>query len=272
MSAKIVSGYLIPGSPLPLLRPDALGFQPIVSGLSLARRSLEAAAPDTIIVYSTGWVAVVDQMWLTRANMSGRFVDPTWHELGHIDWQLTVDVDVVETAIPTTNQAGVNSRGCDYDAFPVDAGTIVLSKAMNDKARIPLVVTSNNLYHGWDTTRQVAKLAVEAAGQHNRSVSVVGIGGLSGSIFRHGIDFDNDRIFSLEDDQANQRLIDHLISGDVAGLVEYIPKYAEDSRADMGMKHLGFILAALDDKYSKAECLGYGSLGGAGGAVIEFIP
>lgn len=272
MSAKIAAGYLIPGSPLPLLRPDAAGFRPIIEGLDRARKSLESAAPDTLIVYSTGWVAVVDQMWLTRADMSGRFVDQTWHDLGHIDWQLTVDVDVAETAIPTTRQVGVSSRGCDYDAFPVDAGTIVLSKAMNDKAGIPLVVTSNNLYHDWGTTQQLARLAMEAASQHNRSVSVVGIGGLSGSIFRHGIDFDEDRIFSPEEDQANQRLINHLVSRDISGVVEYIPEYSKAARADMGMKHLGFVLAALGDNYSKAECLGYGPLGGAGGAIIEFTP
>lgn len=272
MSLEIKSAYLIPGSPLPLLKTEAKGLQPIVSGLERARNALEAAAPQTLIVYSTAWVAVVDQMWLTRPHMKGRFVDQTWHELGHIDWALTVDVDVAETAIPSTSTIGVTSRGCNYDAFPIDSGTIVLSKAMNEKAAIPVVVTSNNLYHDWDTTQQIAKLAMRAAGQHNRSVSIVGIGGLSGSIFRHGINFEEDRIFSHEDDKANQRLIDLIVSKDIARTVEYLPSYTKAARADMGMKHLGFVLAALGGTYSKAECLGYGPLCGSGAAVIEFTP
>jgi 2-aminophenol/2-amino-5-chlorophenol 1,6-dioxygenase alpha subunit len=272
MSVEIKSAYLIPGSPLPLLEPTAKGMQSVLTGLDRARASLEAAAPDTLIVYSTSWVAVVDQMWLTRPHMSGRFVDQTWHEAGHIDWELDIDTLVAQTAVDSTAAFGVNSRGCDYDAFPIDAGTIVLSKSMNQNVAIPMVVTTNNLYHDWDKTQLIARAAVEAAGRHNRSVSVVGIGGLSGSIFRHGIDFDEDRIFSDEDDAANGRLIDLITNADVAGIAEYLPDYAVAARADMGMKHLGFILGALGGSYAKADCLGYGPLCGSGGAVIEFTP
>lgn len=272
MSIEIKSAYLIPGSPLPLLQPSAAGLQPLLSGLERARESLEAAAPDTLIVYSTSWVAVVDQMWLTRSHMSGRFVDQTWHEAGHIDWELDVDVPVAQSAVESTGAFGVNSRGCDYDAFPIDAGTIVLSKSMNRNAAIPMVVTTNNLYHDWDRTQDIARAAVEAAGKHGRSISVVGIGGLSGSIFRHGIDFDEDRIFSDEDDSANRRLIDLITNADVAGIADYLPEYSREARGDMGMKHLGFILGALGGSYAKAECLGYGPLCGSGGAVIEFTP
>lgn len=272
MSTEIKSAYLIPGSPLPLLQPQATGSQRIRDGLDQARKSLEDATPDTLIVYSTSWVAVVDQMWLTRPHMTGRFVDQTWHEFGHIDWEFNVDVPVAQTAVESTSAFGVTSRGCDYDAFPIDAGTIVLSESMNDSAAIPLVVTSNNLYHDWTTTQRLAKAAVEAAGKHNRSVSVVGIGGLSGSIFRHGIDPDKDRIFSEEDDSANLRLIDLITNRDLAGIDDYLPEYTKTARADMGMKHLGFILGALDNSYTKADCLGYGPLGGSGGAVIEFTP
>lgn len=272
MSTEIKSAYLIPGSPLPLLHPKAVGLQPILNGLDRARESLEAAAPDTLIVYSTAWVAVVDQMWLTRPHMSGRYVDQTWHEAGHIDWELDVDVAVAQSAVESTSAFDVNSRGCDYDAFPIDPGTIVLSKAMNRNAGIPMVVTTNNLYHDWDKTQKIARAAVRAAGEHNRSVSIVGIGGLSGSIFRHGVDFDEDRIFCDEDDAANRRLIDLITKADVAGIGDYLPEYTNASRADMGMKHLGFVLGALGGSYAEAECLGYGPLCGSGGAVIEFIP
>ncbi|QBJ96487.1 tRNA U-34 5-methylaminomethyl-2-thiouridine biosynthesis protein [Rhodococcus sp. ABRD24] len=272
MKSNVKSAYLIPGSPLPLLRSDAVGLRPIVEGLDRARKSLEAAAPDTVIVYSTGWIAVVDQMWLTRPHMTGRFVDGTWHEFGHIDWEIDVAVPIAERAIASTEAFGIKSRGCDYDGFPIDAGTIVFSKSMNATASIPLVVTSNNLYHDWEITRKIGQVAVETAAAQGKTVSIVGIGGLSGSIFRDGVDFDNDRIYSPEDDAANGKLIELVTSGDVERLEAYVPEYSKVARADMGMKHLGFLLGALGGTYSSAECLGYGPLCGSGGAVVEFTP
>ncbi|MHC5262622.1 DODA-type extradiol aromatic ring-opening family dioxygenase [Streptomyces sp. UC4497] len=270
MSVDIKSAYLIPGSPLPLLQPEAAGLRPIVEGLQKARRSLEQHAPDTLIVYSAGWMAVVDQMWLTRPHMTGRFVDHTWHEFGHIDWELDVDVPVAETALASTQAFGVRSRGCDYDEFPIDAGTIVLSQTLNAEASVPAVVTTNNLYHDWETTKRLGAAAIEAADRHGRSVSVVGIGGLSGSLHRHGVDFDEDHIASPEEDQANRRLLDLITKADTGALEQYVPEYATVARADMGMKHLAFVLGALGDTYSSAEVHGYGPLCGAGGAVVEF--
>jgi 2-aminophenol/2-amino-5-chlorophenol 1,6-dioxygenase alpha subunit len=272
MSVDIKSAFLIPGSPLPLLQPNAAGLQPLVQGLRKASRALNQSAPDTLIVYSTTWVAVVDQIWLTRPHMTGRFVDHTWHEFGHHDWELTVDVPVAETAIESTAVFDVRSRGCDYDAFPIDAGTIVLSQTLNAQASRPMVVTSNNLYHDWETTKRLGAAAVEAAARHDRSVSVIGIGGLSGSIHRHGIDFDKDHIASPEEDKANQKLLDLITKAEVDRLEQYVPEYSASSRADMGMKHLAFILGALGDNYSSAEVHGYGPTCGAGGAVVEFAP
>lgn len=268
----VTSAYLIPGSPLPLLRPDAAALRPIVDGLARARKSFENAAPDTVVVYSTGWVAVVDQLWLTRPHMSGRFVDQTWHEFGHVDWEIDVDTRSTEVAIERTTDFGVKSRGCDYDAFPIDAGTIVFSQSMNATAGIPMVVTSNNLYHDWDKTWKIGQAAVDSAVSLGRSVAIVGVGGLSGSIFREGVDFAEDRIHSGSDDAANRRLIDLLTDGDVDKLIDHVPDYSATARADMGMKHLAFILGALGGRYSGAECLGYGPLCGSGGAVVEFTP
>lgn len=269
--ANIKSAYLIPSSPLPVLQPDAKGMQPLVEGLDRAKKSLAAASPGVIVAYSSAWVAVVDQLWLTRSEMTGRFVDPTWHELGHIDWRITVDVPVTEKAVPATSEFGVTSRGVDYDAFPIDSGTIVFSQSVNTND-VPLVLTSNNLYHDWGTTQNIARTAVDAALSAGHDVSVVGMGGLSGSIFREGIDFDEDRIHSPEEDQANQKLLDLLVSSDTQAIESYVPEYNEAARADMGMKHLGFILGALGGSYSSAEVLGYGPLGGSGGAVVEFTP
>lgn len=267
----IKSAYLVPSSALAVLHPQSGPMQPLIEGLAKARESLAEAAPDTVLVYSSRWLAVVDQQWLTRPHMTGRYVDPTFHDLGHIDWEIGVDLPVTERAIPMTSDFGVRSRGVNYDEFPIDPGTIVFSKTVNTGG-IPMVVTTNNLYHDWETTKKLGAAAVAAAEAEGRTVSVAVIGGLSGSFFRDGIAPEDDHIHSDREDQENRELLETIVSGDVAQAERLVLEYGRPYRADFGMKHLAFLHGALDGKYSKAEVHGYGPLMGSGAAVVEFTP
>ncbi|HCN73680.1 MAG TPA: tRNA U-34 5-methylaminomethyl-2-thiouridine biosynthesis protein, partial [Pusillimonas sp.] len=66
---------------------------------------------------------------------------------------------------------------------------------------------SNNLYHDAQTTEKLAAMAVQCATEQGKRVAVVGIGGLSGSLFRTELDPQQDRIASSQDDDWNQRIL-----------------------------------------------------------------
>ena len=92
---------------------------------------------------------------------------------------------------------------------------------------------------------------------------MVGVGGLSGSFFRHEIDIAEDRIAEPSEDEWNRRVLDLLAAGDLEGLRAVWDDYCKEARVDMGFKHLSFVLGGLDDHYDSAEVLGYGLSGDA---------
>ena len=59
-------------------------------------------------------------------------------------------------------------------------------------------------------------------------------------------------------------------AGDAGRLREALPDYMRQVRADMGMKHLHWVLGALDGRLSGARVHAYEPVYGSGAAVVEF--
>jgi 2-aminophenol/2-amino-5-chlorophenol 1,6-dioxygenase alpha subunit len=268
----VVAGFLLPGSPLPLLVPDNPVWRPLVLGMQRAGKRLAELEVDLIAVYSTQWVAVLDQLWQTRAQLEGVHVDETWHEYGEIPFSLRVDSEFAKACVERATESGLRSRSVDYDAFPIDTGTLVASRFLDPSGQIPFAMTSNNLYHDADTTRTIGKVVREVANLQEKRVAVVGVGGLSGSLIREAIDLAADHIARPEDDVWNRRVLDLLEAGRVSEFEALWGDFASDAKADMGFKHFAFLLGALDGRYRSAEILGYGPTHGAGAAAMVFEP
>jgi 2-aminophenol/2-amino-5-chlorophenol 1,6-dioxygenase subunit alpha len=266
----VVSAFLVPGSPLPLLKPDVLSWGRLAAAMQRAGRALEASRPDTVLVYSTQWLAVLDQQWLTRRRSQGVHVDENWYEFGDLPYDISVDVELAHACIAGSARIGIHARGVNYEGFPIDTGTIAACTLLGMGAPSrPLIVASNNLYHDSAATERLGALALGCADELGKRVAVVGIGGLSGSLFRTEIDLRSDRIAEPEHDKWNQQILRMIESGDVAQLRRVIPEFAREARADMGFKHFFWILGALKGRFLGARVHGYGPVYGSGAAVVE---
>ncbi len=265
----IVAAFLVPGSPLPYVKRDNPAWGKLATAMEAAGEALAAASPDTIVIYSTQWIAVLDQLWQTRAHVEGIHVDENWHEYGELPFDIRIDTELAQAAIDEATSRGIKSKGVDYDQFPVDTGTIVGNAFLNSANERPLVITSNNLYHDWEITKTIGQAAADAADNLSRKIAVVGIGGLSGSVFRHGIEPAEDRLASEQDDAWNTKILGLMQAGDAKALESLVPDYAREARVDMGFKHLAFLLGAVGGDFRGAVVHGYGPLYGAGGAVVE---
>jgi ABC-type branched-subunit amino acid transport system permease subunit/aromatic ring-opening dioxygenase catalytic subunit (LigB family) len=268
----VVAAFLVPGNPLPLLRPDNPAWKVLAEGFAAARRSLVAAKPDVILLYSTQWLAVLDELWQGKPRISGLHVDENWHEYGNLRYDLRIDVNLAKACVLAATEAGIKSKLVDYDAFPIDTGTIVANAFLNPEKELPVLIAANNLYHNFDTTRRLAELAVEQAIAQGKRVAVVVVGGLSGSTFREEIDPAQDRIVSQSDDTWNRDILRLLEQARVEELNAEVGNFAQQARADMGLKHLAWLLGALGGRYRKAIVHAYGATWGAGAAVVEFEP
>lgn len=265
----IVSAFLVPGSPLPQLRPDIAPWGRIRDALARAGKSLAESKADCVLVYSTQWFAVLDQLWITRARSTGVHVDENWHEFGEQPFDIHSDSVLAQRCVQACNAAGIKTRGVDYDHFPIDTGTITASALMGfGSVNLPMVAAANNLYHNAEQTEQLGAIAAAAA--QDKRVAVVGIGGLSNSMFREHIDLEKDHILSETDDAWNRRVLALMESGDVDALREILPEYAAQARPDMGLKHFYWLLGAMNGSFTKATVHEYAPLYGSAGAVVEF--
>lgn len=267
---SVVAAYLVPGNPLPYLRPDNPPWAGIASAYRAAGRAISAARADTILVYSTQWMAVLDELWQMRPSFDDQHVDENWYEYGDLEYKINCDTQLAAACIEGSREIGISSKGVDYDKFPIDTGTIVANGFLNPGSRIPLTIGANNLYHSFDDTVRLGKMAVEKAQKLGRRVAIVGVGGMSGSIFRHEIDIISDGIVSAHDDEWNRKMLERIQQGGGAELGTFAQEYAKEAKADMGFKHFAWVLGGLGERISGAQVHAYGATYGSGAAVIEF--
>ena len=263
----IVSAFLLPGNPLPLLKEDNPPWKRLADAARKAGEALRESRPDVLLIYSTQWIAVLDELWQTRPHSVGRHVDENWYEYGDLQMNLRCDVELAKACIAAATADGVRSKAVDYEDFPIDTGTIVANAFINPDGKIPAVVAANNVYHDFALTSKLGRIAAEQA--RGKRAAVIAIGGLSGSYFDHEIDIAKDRIVRDEDDKANRAFLDRLAAGSANGLEQAIGDYAKAVKADMGGKHFAWILGATGG-FRSASVLGYGATYGAGAAVVQF--
>lgn len=267
----IVSAFLVPGSPLPQLRSDVAPWGRLNQALRKAGMALAASRPDVVLVYSTQWMAVLDQLWITRQRSTGVHVDENWHEFGELSFDIASDTGLAEACVQDCRDAGIHARGVDYDQFPIDTGTITVSSLMGfGSEALPVTLAANNLYHDNAQTEQLSRIAVQAAAMQNKRAAVIGIGGLSNTMFRELVPPDSDHVISRSDDDWNRRMLALLECGDAGQLRALMPEYAGQAKAEMGFKHMSWLLGALGEQFQGANVLEYAPLYGSGGAVVEF--
>jgi len=266
----VVAAFLVPGNPLPLLRPENPPWSRLAHGYRAAARSLASARPDVLLVYSTQWIAVLDELWQVRPTSAGVHVDENWHEFGELPYELRADTALAKACVESSREIGVTAKPVDYDQFPIDTGTIVANTFLNPRNQWPLVVASNNLYHGWDETQRLGQMAARLADKQGKKAAVIGIGGLSGSITRREIDIRADAIENTADDAWNRRILDAFQKGDSAQFTSMLPAYTREAKPDMGFKHMAWILGALGGRFYGARVHAYGATYGSGSAIVEF--
>jgi 2-aminophenol/2-amino-5-chlorophenol 1,6-dioxygenase alpha subunit len=264
----VVSAFLVSGSPLPMLRPDNSAWAPLAQGYALAAKALAASKPDVILLYSTQWIAVLDQLWQTRPHSLGTHVDENWYEFGDLPVDIHVDVPLAKACIEGCASIGVSAKPVDYQDFPIDTGTIVADTMLNIP-RVPLAIAANNVYHDFASTERMAAMAAAVAAGQGKRVAVVGVGGLSGAYFDRSIDIATDHVRHPADDAANRAFLDALCAGSDAARAA-VGTFASATKADMGMKHLAWVLGGTGG-FSGAKVHGYGATYGAGAAVVEFV-
>ncbi len=267
----VVAAYLVPASPLLVLRRNEARYAELVAGMERVARDIDELKPDTLVIYSTRWFAVLDQLWQGRARMAGLHVDENWHELGQMRFDMTTDVSLARACVRAAQRAGIASRLVDYAGFPVDSGTLTVDTLVNPDGITPTLVIANNLYHDFARTRVLGEVVAAQATAQGKRVVVLAVGGLSGSEFRDQREFKDDALASATDDDWNRRMLKLMEARDVDELLRQLPDYAAQARVDMGFKHFAFALGALGGRLGPVQVFAYGPQYGSGAAVVKLL-
>lgn len=267
----IVSAFLLPGNPLPLLKGDNPPWKILADGARAAGEKLRASKPDVLLIYSTQWIAVVDELWQARPHSTGKHVDENWYDYGAMEMNLRADVRLAHACVAAATAAGIRSKAVDYEEFPIDSGTIAANAFLNPDASIPAVVAANNVYHDFAGTETLGRLAAAQAKLQGKRAAVVAIGGLSSSYFDYEINISEDRVVHDADDAANREFLEVMKRGNADKLRAATPDFAKAVKGDMGMKHIAWLLGTMGD-FRGATVHGYGATYGAGAAIVEFHP
>lgn len=267
----VVGAYLVSGSPLLALARQEPLYEELRDGYARLARDLEALQPDTLVIYSTRWYAVLDQLWQGRARVTGLHVDENWHEMGEMRYDMTTDVSLARACARAANRAGIRSKLVDYAGFPIDSGTLTAQALANPGGTFPSLVVANNLYYDADRTRTLGEIVAAQAAAQGKRVVVLSVGELSGSQYRDGRPLADDAVASTTDDEWNQRILKLIAQRDLDELQRQLPDYLAHAKVDMGFKHFAFALGALGGRLGSAEVYAYGPQYGSGAAVVRLM-
>jgi 2-aminophenol/2-amino-5-chlorophenol 1,6-dioxygenase alpha subunit len=267
----VVAAYLLPASCLLLLRRDEPRYAELVAAMGTVSRELDELKPDTLVIYSTRWYAVLDQLWQGRARMAGLHVDDNWHELGEIRYDITTDVSLAKACVRAAQRAGIASKLVDYAGFPIDSATLAAQALVNGDGLMPTLIVANNLYHGFEETRALGEIVAAQSALQGKRVAVLILGGLSGGEHRDHRPFSADALASATEDEWNRRILKLIAARDVEDVLRQMPEFVSQARADMGFKHFAFALGALGGRIGNAEVYAYGPQYGSGAAVVRLF-
>lgn len=267
----VVGAYLVSGSPLLALARDEPAYDELRRGYARLARDLDELQPDTLVIYSTRWYAVLDQLWQARPRVTGLHVDENWHELGEMRYDMTTDVSLARACSRAAQRAGIHSKLVDYAGFPIDSGTLTAQALANPESAFPSLVVANNLYHDAERTRTLGEIVAAQAAVQGKRVVVLAVGELSGSQFRDGRPLSGDALAGNTDDEWNRRILKLIVARDLDELQRQLPDYLTHAKADMGFKHFSFALGALGGRLGATEVYAYGPQYGSGAAVVRLL-
>jgi len=266
----VPAAALVPGT-VHLLRPE---LNPVYAQLADAIQELgdhfAAQGIRRIVYYSTQWISVLGHLYQAKADLRGLHVDENWYELADLPFAFRVDRPLAVALAHEAERDGYQTRLVDYEGFPVDTGTIVVDRLLN-QGRFTTAMVSCCVYSDYADTVKLAQTAARAIAADGVPTAVVAVSLLSGRYFTTEIDWREDGVASPTDDQLNRQLLAHLESGRLDAAEALIPELARVAKADMGLKALAFLKGTGALAVGRrARTMAYGGLYGTGAAVVAF--
>ena len=269
-------GLYVPPHPHPLLCPEANeGYGRLRAAYDQCRKRIEESDADLIIVYSTTWPSIIGHQFQANPNSEWVHVDDDFHYLGSMPYSFTMDADFAASCVEKAESRGLQARTVNYDAFPIDTGSITALSLLNPDNRLPATIVSSNMYANRSETIVLGKAIRDALNEGGRKAVIVVVSSLSNRMFTEPIDPSEDRIHSQKDDDWNMKILEFFQDGRLEDLSQLSREIHGQIRVQkvVAYKPAWWLAATMGqhNNYS-GEVLAYEALHGSGGAVIQLTP
>tara|TARA_B100001989_G_scaffold252090_1_gene233071 strand:- start:1689 stop:2612 length:924 start_codon:yes stop_codon:yes gene_type:complete len=269
-------GLYVPPHPHPLLSPGASeGYQRLRDAFETCRERIENSDADIIIVYSTTWPSIIGHQFQANPNSEWVHVDDDFHYLGSMPYSFTMDSVFAEACVEKAKERGLQARTVNYDAFPIDTGSITALSLLNPENRIPATIVSSNMYANRSETIVLGKAIRDALTEEKRKAVVVVVSSLSNRMFTEPIDPSEDRIHSQKDDDWNRKILEFFEDGRLEDLSQLSREIHGQIRVQKVVAYKpAWWMASTMGQHNNydGEVLSYEALNGSGGAVIQLTP
>ncbi|MDA9696003.1 hypothetical protein N9U56_00685 [Euryarchaeota archaeon] len=269
-------GLYVPPHPHPLLSPGASeGYQRLRDAFDTCRKRIENSDADLIIVYSTTWPSIIGHQFQANPNSEWVHVDDDFYYLGSMFYLFTMDSVFAEVCVEKAKERGLQARAVNYDAFPIDTGSITALSLLNPENRIPATIVSSNMYANRSETIVLGKAIRDALTEEKRKAVVVVVSSLSNRMFTEPIDPSKDRIHSQKDDDWNRKILEFFEDGRLEDLSQLSREIHGQIRVQkvVAYKPAWWMASTMGQHNNyEGEVLSYEALNGSGGAVIQLTP
>ena len=269
-------GLYVPPHPHPLLSPEANdGYGRLRAAYDECRKRIEESDADLIIVYSTTWPSIIGHQFPANPNSEWTRVGDDFHYLGSMPYSFTMDAEFAASCVEKAESRGLQARTVNYDAFPIDTGSITALSLLNPDNRLPATIVSSNMYANRSETIVLGKAIRDALREGGRKAVVVVVSSLSNRMFTEPIDPSEDRIHSQKDDDWNRKILEFFKDGRLEDLSQLSREIHGQIRVQkvVAYKPAWWMAATMGQHNSySGEILAYEALHGSGGAVIQLTP
>ncbi|MEM9220805.1 MAG: hypothetical protein AAGB11_00175 [Pseudomonadota bacterium] len=256
--AGVVAAALVPGSPLPALRPENPPWQDLAHAAGTLGERFKQARVDTVVAFLEPWRGAAGNEIFAGNTLRVRYGDPS---VGAIACRADVDVSLADAVLRTATAHRVPVVGINALNQPVEGAVVAANTLIDPRGAFRFVFCGAGI--GGRDADLGAIFAQEAAAL-GRRIAIVGAGSLSGAIPPMTVSPEEDAITSAADDARNRQLLGGLMAADGRAIT------VTAGTAGTNLSHVAFVVGALGDRWSGADVLAYGATGGVGSAVVAF--
>lgn len=268
--------YLLPGLPHLLLAPEKNpGWLKVRQAMDRVREEIEQMDIDLILMYSTYWPSVIGHQIQADPNPEWVHVDEEFHELGSIAYKMKIDADFAHVYKKKCEERGLHARTVAYKGFPIDTGSVVVSRLINPNNKVPMVIVSSNIYSDRAETIVLGKSARDAVDEMGKKAVAISVSSLSNRLHQEWIDPKDDKINSLKDQEWNAKFLEFLSEGRLEDVSQLSRQFHREARVNKvaNFKPFWWLASVMgQNNFYQGEIFEYQPIWGSGAAVVGLTP